>query len=77
MSLTAWATASEIRDVLARGEASCTEVTRLFLERIAAQNPRLNAVITVTEGRALAKAAELDVRRGRGETLRPWPASPW
>lgn len=50
--------AHDLAATIAGGEASCVEVTRHFLDRIAGD--RLGAFITVTPERALARAAELD-----------------
>lgn len=52
---------------LRRGEFDCVELTRRYLARIAALQPRINAFITVTAERALATAHGLDedLRAGR------------
>jgi aspartyl-tRNA(Asn)/glutamyl-tRNA(Gln) amidotransferase subunit A len=57
-----------IARALAKGEYSSVELTRAYLERIAAHNGVLNAYITVTGERALAQAAAADARRAQGET---------
>ena len=52
---------------MAAGKVSSVELTRLFLDRIKEQNGRLNAFITVDEGRSLAQARVADQRRsGKG-----------
>lgn len=43
------------------------ELTRAFLERIHALNPRLNAYLTVADETALAMAGDADARMARGE----------
>jgi len=62
------ATVTELSTALAARKISSHELTRLFLGRIAGLNPKLNAFITVDEGRALADARVADQRRASGET---------
>ena len=50
---------------------SPTELTRTCLERIEAQNPRLNAFITVTAEQALARARQLENELARGHWRGP------
>ncbi len=76
MSLTIWSSAAEIRDAVAGGEVSCAEVARLSLDRVSARNPPLNALLRVTEARALARAAELDALCARGGALPPLAGVP-
>src|SRR5437870_4345103 len=54
-----------IRDRVARGEGSASDVCRQALDRIDALNPQLGAFLTVTHETALARAAELDRDRTR------------
>jgi aspartyl-tRNA(Asn)/glutamyl-tRNA(Gln) amidotransferase subunit A len=60
-------TVAQLAEQLRARHVSCVELTRLFLERIAAHGPRLNAFITVTAETALAQAALADQRIARGE----------
>src|SRR5687767_8552634 len=58
------ATVASVHGALARGEITCTQLTRLYLERIEAYNlkgPALRAIITVNP-RAMQVAAEMDQR---------------
>ncbi len=55
------------REYLRRREVSAVELTRAFLERIHALNPRLNAYLTVADEAALAMARDADARMARGE----------
>ena len=64
------ATLSELRAALDAGKISSVELTRLFLDRIAAANPDLNAFITVDAGKSLAQAKSADARIARGEGSR-------
>ena len=52
---------------LAAREFSSVELTRHFLGRIEAGNPRLNAFVTVCAERALAEAARADARIAAGD----------
>jgi aspartyl-tRNA(Asn)/glutamyl-tRNA(Gln) amidotransferase subunit A len=55
---------------LAEGAFSSVELTRAYLERIAAAQPALNAFITVTGEAALKAAAEADAARAAGRAGR-------
>ncbi len=56
-------TARQIRDAVAGGQASATEICRAYLARIDRLGGSLNAFNTVTADRAMAKAAEIDRTR--------------
>ena len=58
---------AELSDALAARRISSVELTTLFLDRIAALNGSINAFITVNRERALAQAAEADVRIAAGQ----------
>jgi aspartyl-tRNA(Asn)/glutamyl-tRNA(Gln) amidotransferase subunit A len=62
-------TAKTIRDRVASGETSATDVCRAFLGRITALNGQLNAFLDVPEERVLARAAEIDRRRDEWKSL--------
>src|SRR4051794_39483145 len=56
---------------VAAKEISARKLLDLHLARIAAVNPRVNAVVSLDEERARAGAAEADERQARGEPLGP------
>ena len=60
--------AIEIRDAVARGEASAVEVCQAYLERIAAFDNELHAFTTVTGESALETAAHIDRTRGNSSS---------
>ena len=62
--------ATEIRRLIARREASCAEVLDASLARLQQLNGTINAVVTVNE-RAIDDARALDVRLARGEDPGP------
>ncbi len=62
-------TIDELRGALARGETTSTALTEQCLERIAADNPRLNALIAVTAGTALDAARAADRARAAGAAV--------
>jgi aspartyl-tRNA(Asn)/glutamyl-tRNA(Gln) amidotransferase subunit A len=68
--------AIEIRDDVAAGRVSATEVCRAVLDRASAVNPQLNAFNTIAADRALGQAAETDRRRAAGEPLGPLAGVP-
>jgi AtzE family amidohydrolase len=67
------ATAAAIRT----GGVSAAEVARAALDRIAAEDGRLNSFTTVTAERALAEAGAVDAARARGEALPPLAGVPY
>lgn len=69
--------AAAIAGAVWNGEVSATEVVAVVLERIAAQNPRLNAFTDVVAERAVARAARLDAQRRAGEALGPLAGVPF
>jgi aspartyl-tRNA(Asn)/glutamyl-tRNA(Gln) amidotransferase subunit A len=60
-------TLQQLREKLAGGELSSRQVTRAYLDRIAATNPQLNSYITVCEGLALQQAEAADARLKAGD----------
>ena len=59
-----------------RGDVSAVQVTEKFLDRIAALNGTTNAFLHVDRDSALARAAEIDVRRKAGASLGPLAGLP-
>jgi aspartyl-tRNA(Asn)/glutamyl-tRNA(Gln) amidotransferase subunit A len=57
----------ELSAMLAEKKLSSVELTRFFLDRIAARNPALNAFISVREEESLRQAAAADARRAGGQ----------
>ncbi len=62
-------TIDELRGALARGETTSAQLTEQCLERIAADNPRLNALITVTADAARDAARAADRARAAGAAV--------
>tara|TARA_B100001059_G_C17830123_1_gene584065 strand:+ start:727 stop:2187 length:1461 start_codon:yes stop_codon:yes gene_type:complete len=60
-------TLTELSKGLENGDFTSVEITKLFLERIAAQDERLNSFITVTASEALESAANADKARLDGK----------
>ncbi len=60
-------TIHELHDRLRTGELTAVDLTRSYLERIAAVDGRVNAYLTVCEGPALAAAAAAQKRLAGGE----------
>lgn len=77
MSLDPFASAREIAAAVREGRATALAVTRLFLDRIEAIDPILNAYTDVTARRAIATAHAIDARRARGESLGPLAGVPF
>ncbi len=62
-------TIDQLRGALARGETTSVRLTEQCLAQIAAHNPRLNALITVTADRALEAAHAADRARTTGAAV--------
>ena len=62
-----FASAEEVARAIRRGDVSSFELTTHTFERIKRYNPRLNAIVTLTEDSALARARAADEARTRGE----------
>ncbi|MCB8956345.1 MAG: Asp-tRNA(Asn)/Glu-tRNA(Gln) amidotransferase subunit GatA [Nocardioides sp.] len=69
-------TAAELADALAAGETTSVEVTRAYLDRIAAVDPAVHAFLHVDADGALAQAAASDERRAAGTLLSPLDGVP-
>ena len=68
--------AGKIRNLVATGKASASEVCRAALERIESANPALNAFNLVAADRALARAEQIDRQRTSGGALGPLAGVP-
>jgi len=56
------------QELLAAGQVSSLELTKASLDRIRRVDPRVKAIVTVTEEAALAQAAAADERIAKGES---------
>jgi len=66
-----FSSASELAAAIRARRASATEVLQMYLARIAKHNPALNAICTLDEAGALARAREADAALARGELWGP------
>ncbi|MFA5122930.1 AtzE family amidohydrolase [Zavarzinia sp.] len=77
MSVDPFAPAREIAAAVREGRTTAVAVTRLFLDRIEAIDPVLNAYTEVTAARAMAAAHAIDARKAKGEPLGPLAGVPF
>ena len=68
--------AAALRRAVVAREASCEEVARAHLDRIAAVEPAVDAFLAVTAERALDRARALDARLAKGEAAPPLAGVP-
>ena len=61
--------AVDLLDLLRRREVSSRELLDLYLQRVEAHNPAINAIVTLDADRARARAAEADEATARGESF--------
>lgn len=66
-----WRSATDLVDLLGTGEVGAVELLDLHLERVAAVNPGLNAIVAFDEDGARAQATRVDEMRARGEDPGP------
>jgi len=66
-----FATACELAAVIRERRVSATEVLEAYLSQIARHNPALNAIVTLDEERARARAIAADKALARGEVWGP------
>jgi amidase len=71
MEILPFRSATELAKWIAEGAVSSVEATRWHLERIAAHNDALHALVQVFEGEAMARAKDADAARARGVTWGP------
>ena len=69
MSDIAFKSVKELSDMLAKGEISSVELTKVYIERTAALDGKVHAFLFKDERLALDGAEASDKRRARGETL--------
>lgn len=68
--------ATTLAALIRRGDIGAEEVLDATLVRIAAQNPRLNAIVTLTADEARSAARAIDAARARGDALPPLAGVP-
>ena len=71
-----FASALDAAHAIRTGQVSSVELTTRMLARISQHNPRLNAIVTLTEDSALARARAADEARARGEWWGPFHGVP-
>ena len=71
-----WQSAFEIREQVAAGAMSAVDVTRAYLARAEALNPKLSCFLTIDHEGALSAAAQVDRARDAGEELGPLAGVP-
>ena len=62
-------TASDLLDLLGKGELTAVDLTKQYLDAIRQRDDRLGAFLHVNEEGALSQAHSVDERRSRGESL--------
>ncbi|MBQ4347884.1 MAG: Asp-tRNA(Asn)/Glu-tRNA(Gln) amidotransferase subunit GatA, partial [Firmicutes bacterium] len=68
--------AAELSMMLENGDCSSVEVTKSVFDRIAETESKVDAYVTLCEESAMAKAAEVDAKRAKGEKLSPLAGIP-
>jgi amidase len=76
MSNLAFDSATRIANLVRAREISALEVIESALDRIAAINPRINAIVHVADEQARDEARRLDARLAKGETVGPLAGVP-
>ena len=69
-------TVFEIVNAVTSGKLTATQIVQESLQKIKELNPQINAFVEVWPQEALARAADIDARRARGEKLGPLAGVP-
>lgn len=69
-------TIAEITEKIRSGQSTAVQITAKHLSKIKELNPQINAFVEVFEAEALARAAEIDAKKARGEKLGPLAGVP-
>jgi Asp-tRNA(Asn)/Glu-tRNA(Gln) amidotransferase A subunit family amidase len=73
----AFATVRQLGALIQSKKVSVASLTEMYLARLKRFNPQLNFVVTLTEERARAQAAELDAELAKGQYRGPLHGIPW
>ena len=65
-----------VRDLVVRKETTATALAEAFYGKIAAEDEKIGAFLTLSKRRATAKAAEIDQMAERGDPLPPLAGVP-
>ncbi len=69
-------TIDDVRDLIARKQVTATALAETFYGKIAAEDEKIGAFLTLSQSRAMAKAAEIDQMAERGDALPPLAGVP-
>ncbi|HVE80306.1 MAG TPA: amidase [Gemmatimonadaceae bacterium] len=73
----AFATIGELAELVRRRRVTSLQLTQMYLARLKRLDPRLLAVVTLTEERALERARAADAEIARGKYRGPLHGIPW
>ncbi|HEU4477699.1 MAG TPA: amidase [Pyrinomonadaceae bacterium] len=73
----AFATATQLAELIRTRKVSPLELTKMYLTRLKKYGPKLNCVVTLTEELALAQAATAESEIKRGKYRGPLHGIPW
>lgn len=68
---------TDLASLIESRQVSSVELTRMYLARLRRFDPRLNAVVTLTEERALRQAQAMDAELAEGRYRGPLHGIPW
>ncbi len=76
MSELAFASATELAEMIRNKDISALELLDHYLDRVDQFNPDINAIIVDIRDRARSEAADIDAAMAKGEYLGPWAGVP-
>ena len=68
---------TELSELIRTRQVTCTQLTRMYLERLKRLDPLLQCVVTLTEERALKQAQSADDEIAAGSYRGPLHGIPW